>query len=50
MDELKEQLTKILELLTAGKGKNVAGTSTQVETSLNQTLDDMPVYPHGFTL
>ncbi|KAA0055641.1 uncharacterized protein E5676_scaffold16G00050 [Cucumis melo var. makuwa] len=33
---LKAQLAKILELLTSGRGKSVAGTSSQVEVHLNQ--------------
>ena len=49
VEELKEQLTKILELLTTGRGKNVAGASSQVEIGLNQTLEEMPTYPPGFT-
>ena len=41
-------MTKILKLLTTGKGKGVAGTSSHVEISLNQT-DDTPAFPPRFT-
>ncbi|KAA0061241.1 uncharacterized protein E6C27_scaffold455G00760 [Cucumis melo var. makuwa] len=49
VEGLKDQLAKILELLTTGRGKSVAGTSSQVEVDLNQVLEDMPAYPPGFT-
>ncbi|TYK15864.1 Gag-pro-like protein [Cucumis melo var. makuwa] len=48
VEGLKDQLAKILELLTTGRGKSVAGISSQVEVDLNQVLEDMPVYPPGF--
>ncbi|KAA0025556.1 Gag-pro-like protein [Cucumis melo var. makuwa] len=50
IEGLKDQLAKILELLTTGRGKSVAGISSQVEVDLNQVLEDMPAYPPGFTL
>ncbi|TYK10943.1 glial fibrillary acidic protein-like [Cucumis melo var. makuwa] len=49
VEGLKDQLTKILELLTNGRGKTVAGTSSQVEVDLNQVLEDMSAYPSSFT-
>ncbi|TYK22648.1 uncharacterized protein E5676_scaffold195G00880 [Cucumis melo var. makuwa] len=33
---LKNQLANVLELLTTGRGKSVAGTSAQVEIDLNR--------------
>ncbi|TYK07484.1 glial fibrillary acidic protein-like [Cucumis melo var. makuwa] len=49
IEGLKDQLAKILELLTTGRGKSVAETSSQVEVDLNQVLENMPAYPPGFT-
>ncbi|XP_050939299.1 uncharacterized protein LOC127148916 [Cucumis melo] len=49
VEGLKDQLAKILELLTTGRGKSVTGISSQVEVDLNQVLEDMPAYPPGFT-
>ncbi|KAA0045606.1 Gag-pro-like protein [Cucumis melo var. makuwa] len=49
VEGLEDQLKKILELLTTGRGKNVAGTSSQVEVDLNQVLEDMSAYLPGFT-
>ncbi|KAA0032021.1 Gag-pro-like protein [Cucumis melo var. makuwa] len=49
VEGLKDQLAKILELLTTGRGKSVAGISSQVEVDLNQVLEDMTTYPPGFT-
>ncbi|KAA0050803.1 Gag-pro-like protein [Cucumis melo var. makuwa] len=49
VEGLKDQLAKILELLTIGRGKSVTGISSQVEVDLNQVLEDMPAYPPGFT-
>ncbi|KAA0060308.1 RNA-directed DNA polymerase (Reverse transcriptase), Ribonuclease H-like protein [Cucumis melo var. makuwa] len=49
VEGLKDQLAKILELLTTGRGKSVVGISSQVEVDLNQVLEDMPAYPLGFT-
>ncbi|KAA0054570.1 uncharacterized protein E5676_scaffold519G00030 [Cucumis melo var. makuwa] len=49
VEGLKDQLAKILELLTTGRGKSVAGISSQVKVDLNQVLEDMPAYPPGFT-
>ncbi|TYK16525.1 uncharacterized protein E5676_scaffold21G003390 [Cucumis melo var. makuwa] len=49
VEGLKDQLTKILGLLTTGRGKSVAGTSSQVEVDRNQVLEDMPAYSPGFT-
>ncbi|XP_050941512.1 uncharacterized protein LOC127149694 [Cucumis melo] len=49
VEGLKDQLAKILELLTTRRGKSVAGISSQVEVDLNQVLEDMPAYPPGFT-
>ncbi|TYK09459.1 Gag-pro-like protein [Cucumis melo var. makuwa] len=49
VEGLKDQLTKILELLTTGRGKSIVRTSSQVEMDLTQVLEDMPAYPSGFT-
>lgn len=49
VEELKEQMAKILEILTARKEKSVAGTSLQAEVGQNQGLEDTPSYPPGFT-
>ncbi|XP_050941529.1 uncharacterized protein LOC127149709 [Cucumis melo] len=49
VEGLKDQLAKILELLTTGRGKSVAGTSSQVEVDLNQVLEDILAYPPSFT-
>ncbi|XP_050938836.1 uncharacterized protein LOC127148683 [Cucumis melo] len=49
VEGLKDQVVKILELLTTRRGKSVAGTLSQVEVDLNQILEDMPAYPPGFT-
>ncbi|KAA0056366.1 uncharacterized protein E5676_scaffold120G003010 [Cucumis melo var. makuwa] len=49
VEGLKDQLAKILESLTTGRGKSVTGTSSQVEVDLNEVLEDMPAYPPGFT-
>ncbi|KAA0046900.1 putative RNA-directed DNA polymerase [Cucumis melo var. makuwa] len=49
VEGLKDQLTKVLKLLTTGRGKSAAGTSSQVEVDLNQVLENMPAYPPNFT-
>ncbi|KAA0063248.1 Gag-pro-like protein [Cucumis melo var. makuwa] len=49
VEGLKDQLAKILKLLTTGRGRSVTGISSQVEVDLNQVLEDMPAYPPGFT-
>jgi len=49
VEGLKDQLAKILELLTTGRGKSVTGISSQVEVDLNHVLEDMTAYPQGFT-
>ncbi|XP_050946189.1 uncharacterized protein LOC127143778 [Cucumis melo] len=49
VEDLKDQLAKILELLTTGRGKSVTGASSQVEVNLNQVLEDMSAYPSDFT-
>ncbi|TYK05802.1 uncharacterized protein E5676_scaffold98G003080 [Cucumis melo var. makuwa] len=41
VEDLKDQLAKILELLTTGRGKSVTGASSQVEVNLNQYNIDM---------
>ncbi|TYK01185.1 uncharacterized protein E5676_scaffold2044G00270 [Cucumis melo var. makuwa] len=45
VEGLKDQLAKILELLTTGRGKSVAGISSQVEVDMNQVLEDITAYP-----
>ena len=37
---MKDQLAKVLKLLTIGRGNSVTGTSSQVEVDLNQVLED----------
>ncbi|XP_016903363.1 uncharacterized protein LOC107992146 [Cucumis melo] len=49
VEGLKDQLTKILELLSTGRGKSVVWISSQVEVDLNHVLEDMTAYPQGFT-
>ncbi|KAA0056810.1 Gag-pro-like protein [Cucumis melo var. makuwa] len=49
VEGLKDQLAKILELLTTARGKSVTGISSQVEVDLSQVLEDMLAYPSGFT-
>ncbi|KAA0033190.1 Gag-pro-like protein [Cucumis melo var. makuwa] len=45
VEGLKDQLTKILELLSTGRGKSVVWISSQVEVDLNHVLEDMTAYP-----
>ncbi|TYK19411.1 dynactin subunit 1-like [Cucumis melo var. makuwa] len=46
--DLKEHMTKILELLTVRREKGLAEISSHVEIGLNQT-DDTFAFPLGFT-
>ncbi|KAA0041627.1 uncharacterized protein E6C27_scaffold93G001010 [Cucumis melo var. makuwa] len=48
IEGLKDQLAKVLKLLTTRREKRVVETSSQVEVDLNKVLENIPAYPPGF--